>query len=69
MSGVCDHLVSVVAAAVASDLGSLVENAHQGVGSDQRQLPAHGSGGNRVVIEIEAYINPHSPFETLNLLP
>ena len=57
MSGVGDHLVSVVAAAVASDFDSPVENAHQDVGSDQRQGPAHGRGGNRVVVEIEAYIN------------
>ena len=57
MSGVGDHLVSVVAAAVASHFGSPIENAHQGVRSDQRQLPAHGRGRNRVVVEIEAYIN------------
>ena len=57
MSGVGDHLVSVVAAAVASHFGSPIENAHQGVRSDQRQLPAHCRGRNRVVVEIEAYIN------------
>ena len=57
MSGVGNHLVSVVAAAVASDFGNPVENAHQGVGSDQRQLPAHCSGGNRVVVEIEAHVD------------
>ena len=40
MSGVGDHLVSVVAAAVASHFFGSVENAHQGVGSG----PASAAG-------------------------
>ena len=52
-----DHLLPVIAAAMAGDLAYTIEDAHLGIGCRQRQRAAHRLGRNRVVVAVEAHID------------
>ena len=52
-----NHLLPVVAAAMASDFSRAVEDAHRGCGRGQHQLATHRLGRDRVVVAVEAHID------------
>ena len=57
MDGIEHELVAIIGACMAGDLDGAIENAHAGIGSHQRQLPADGFRRDGVVVEIEANID------------
>ncbi len=67
MCGIKDQLAAIVAAPVARDLASSLQDADERIGSRERELPPHGFRRNRVLIQIGADIdrlgrtNGHQP--------
>src|ERR671927_1882152 len=68
MSWVQHQLVSIVGAKMTGDFRSAIDNPHQYVGSNQRQLAAHSFWRDRVIVLVEADVDGfgcpygHHPF-------